>query len=281
MLGPALQVGRFAMQALPYLTAIGAAVPSLREGKPLEAVVQGGLGYLTGGAVKGGLTGLQGMASSGIGSPGFKAGLGGVQQQIGKQFGLGAQKAASLATAPGLLRSAAAVGIPLAGIAAIPAITGIGRATAGAVGGGVQQAGAGAANLAAKAFGYPQGYGQGATYNEAAINAGLTPSGYVDAYGNPLDIGSLLGTAEGRRMEYAKGIEQQRAAMQMLGPEIFKAKEAAARQELQRQLTAAGVRENIATQGAMLRQAQLGAQQVGAQAASQMGSALTQQYQYS
>ena len=63
-------------------------------------------------------------------------------------------------------------------------------------------------------------------------------------------------------------------------PEIARASEFRSRQELQRQLTAAGVRQNIATAANMLERSQQAAQQMGLNAASQAGSALTQQYQY-
>ena len=56
----AATVGRLAMQALPFLTAAGAAAPALREGKPLEAAIQGGLGYATGGLLGGGVRAAQG-----------------------------------------------------------------------------------------------------------------------------------------------------------------------------------------------------------------------------
>jgi hypothetical protein len=57
--------------------------------------------------------------------------------------------------------------------------------------------------------------------------------------------------------------------------------EGAKKAEYMRNLAAAGVRQNIATQAAMLQNAQRTAQQMGVNAASQMGQALTQQYQYS
>ena len=262
-----------------------------RSGGDIGATVLGaGLGAVTPGALRmagtalGGLLGTSGLgASAATGLTGQAAKLAQVAAAQAGTFkgGLAASGAQLLSSAGKAAVDPRTLGKLAAGAGTFLGAPALAGALASKVAPAGQATGQAAANLAANALGYPQGYGQGATYNEAAINAGLTPSGYVDAYGNPLDIGNPLGTAAGRRLEFAKGIEQQRAAMQMLGPEIYKAKEAAARQELQRQLTAAGVRENIATQGAMLRQAQLGAQQVGAQAASQMGSALTQQYQYS
>jgi hypothetical protein len=88
------------------------------------------------------------------------------------------------------------------------------------------------------------------------------------------------GVAAGRRAEYGKTIEQQRDAMRTLLPEIFQASEARSKAELQRQLAAAGVRQNIITAANMLERSQQAAQQMGLNAASQAGSALTSQYQY-
>jgi hypothetical protein len=68
--------------------------------------------------------------------------------------------------------------------------------------------------------------------------------------------------------------------MRTLLPEIFQASEARSKAELQRQLAAAGVRQNIITAANMLERSQQAAQQMGLNAASQAGSALTSQYQY-
>jgi hypothetical protein len=95
-----------------------------------------------------------------------------------------------------------------------------------------------------------------------------------------LDIIFPAGVAAGRRAEYGKTIEQQRDAMRTLLPEIFQASEARSKAELQRQLAAAGVRQNIITAANMLERSQQAAQQMGLNAASQAGSALTSQYQY-
>jgi hypothetical protein len=109
----------------------------------------------------------------------------------------------------------------------------------------------------------------------------MGPFGPVDAYGTPLDIALPIGQAAGRRLEYANTIDQQRDAMRMLLPEVYKATEAAKKADLQRGLAAAGVRQNILTSANMLERSQQAAQQMGLTAASQAGQALTQQYQYS
>jgi hypothetical protein len=82
-------------------------------------------------------------------------------------------------------------------------------------------------------------------------------------------------------LETLKSAEAQRDAMRLLLPEVMKASEASKKAEFQRQLAAAGVRQNIMTAANMLERSQQAAQQMGLTAASQAGSALTQQYQYS
>jgi len=277
MLGPALAVGRFAMQALPYIAAAGAALPSLREGKPLEAVVQGGLGYLTGGAMKGGVQGLTGLAAKGARSAQAAAGLGAAEQAVGQAFGLGAQKTASSVLRPGVLSTAAKVGIPLAGLAAVPLVTGIGRATTGQVGQTAQ-------DVAQAALQYGTGYagsrGPGA-YNYEQGNAVPSNMGLFggDLYGtNPLDVLGLAGMT--RTAESLREATAQRDAIRLLYPEIAAASEAAKKKEFQRNMAAAGIRQNIETASNMIQRSQHSMQQMGQTAAQQMGNALTAQYQY-
>jgi hypothetical protein len=81
-------------------------------------------------------------------------------------------------------------------------------------------------------------------------------------------------------LETLKTAEAQRDALRLMMPEIAKASEFRSRQEMQRQLAAAGVRQNILTAANMLERSQQAAQQMGLTAASQAGSALTSQYQY-
>lgn len=200
----------------------------------------------------------------------------------------GAQTAAAAARmAPPMVQQMTGSGLlakGLTGLAAggaaltLPAAAaGLAAGAAGPVRGAAGQAPQAAAGLA----GYPQGYGAEAQYGGAAIPPGTGQFGYVDAYGTPLDIALPTGQAAGRRLEYAKNVEQQRDAMRMLLPEIYKASEARSKSEFQRQLAAAGVRQNILTAANMLERSQQAAQQMGLTAASQAGQALTQQYQYS
>jgi hypothetical protein len=271
MLGPALAAGRFAMQALPLITAGAAALPALRQGDPLGALVQGGLGYLTGGAVKGGAQGLIGAAQRGARSGAAATGLANAQTAVGQTFGLNAQKAAAGFLSPAGLRTAASIGIPLAAVAAVPMIA---NATSGAA----QRVGQTAQDTAQFLAGLQQTQGPGAVeYGQNGIPSGTDRYGGYGGY-SPSDV--LLGQGLTQRLEYAKNIEATRDAMRLLNPEIFAASEARSKTEFQRQMAAAGIRQNIATAANMLERSQQAAQQMGATAASQAGSALTSQYQY-
>lgn len=270
MLPLAMGVGRFAMQALPYLTAAGAALPSLKEGKPLEAAVQGGLGFLTGGAVKGGLGRLTQAAAGRAGQA-----AAGLQTAAGQLGGLGAQKAVAPFLTAKNLRMAAQVGVPLAGVAAVPVI-------AKSVAGGAseaQQAARTAAQVAAGTAGYQA---PGAVDYESIAGGALPPDigtfGAGGTLSDPLNVLGRVGMAQ--RLETMKTAEAQRDALRLMMPEIAKATEFRSRQELQRNLAAAGVRQNILTAANMLERSQQAAQQMGLTAASQAGAALTQQYQY-
>lgn len=273
MLPLAMGVGRFAMQALPYLTAAGAALPSLREGKPLEAAVQGGLGFLTGGAVKGGLGQLTQAAAGRAGQA-----ASGLQTAVGQVGGLGAQKAAAPFLTAKNLRMAAQAGIPLAGIAAVPAI-------ASSVSGGASAAQQAAQPLAGQAAQTALGYGMYRP-TEVDYGAGL-PSYYpsivgqyggISPVGSPTDILGPLGI--GRSLETQRQAKAGAEAMRLLGTEQMRFTEAAKRKDFERQAAMKGIAQNIMTQAAMLQGAQQAAINMGQTGMEGVSRGLTQLYQY-
>ena len=282
----------------PYLIAagLGGYEGYRRSGGDLGATALGaGLGALTPGALR--------MAGSALGSalsgsevaagaaPGLLKGAAKLSQVAAEAPGtirgdLAASGAAQLAKGSRILGNPALAGRILPGALGTLAVGGglaLGApALAGALAAGPgRAAGQTVAQAVPGLGGSPQGWGAPAQYGGDAIPPGMGQFGYVDAYGNPIDIASPAGVAAGRRLEYAKTIEQQRDAMRMLLPEIQKASEARSKSEFQRQLAAAGVRQNILTAANMLERSQQAAQQMGATAAQQAGSALVQQFQYS
>lgn len=174
----------------------------------------------------------------------------------GKVMGLNPAQAGALAAGGGLLLGAPAIAGGLAsGVA------------------GVAQRGA---QTGAGVIGYT-GAGE-PVYGGQALPPGMGSYGPTPPTGDPL---SVLGPeGMGRRLEQLKSAEAQRDAMRMLLPEIYKASEARSKSEFERQMAAAGIRQNIATRAAMLQAAQQAGLGMGAQAASQAGGALTSQYQY-
>jgi hypothetical protein len=243
------------------------------------------------GAAIGGITGYQ-RSGGNLGSAALGAGLGamvpGGFRMAGQALGSGllgktalgqlaatkAAKGIALSQADkALLAAPAAAGLAAGGLGlmATPALAGTPAAGMAAP---ARTLAAGGAGLMG-----PGGVGP-AQYGMDALPPGMGQFGPTDPYGNPLDILSPASVAAGRRAEYGKTIEQQRDAMRTLLPEIFQASEARSKAELQRQLAAAGVRQNIITAANMLERSQQAAQQMGLNAASQAGSALTSQYQY-
>lgn len=250
--------------------------------------IAGGLGYgaqrMAGQALKTALTGGLGSsiapeaykASAALG--GLKAGgLEGAKQAVA-QAGLQSPLAQQMAGL-NVLGKAAPVIAGAGGLAAGLAVPALAMPILGGVANLAGQAGSGALKAGAGVLGMKQP--GAAEYSTDAIPQGLRQFGDTDPYGTPLDQLDPRGIAAGQRMMYQKNIELQRDAMRTLLPEIFNASEARSKNELQRQLAAAGVRQNILTAANMLERSQQAAQQMGANAASQAGAALTSQYQYS
>jgi hypothetical protein len=169
--------------------------------------------------------------------------------------------------------TAAGLGAAAAGVGSL-----IAPSLAGQVGAGLKDAVRGPAGLGA---GYVGSRGPGAP-NYAQIGGNAVPT--VDAYGNVNILGTdplgniLPGLT--RSAESLREAEAQRDAMRTIYPEVAAAAEARSKKEFERQMAAAGIRQNIATASNMLQRSQQASQQMGLTAAQQMGNALTTQYQY-
>ena len=271
MLGAAVPVARFAMQAIPMVTAGVSALPALQKGDPLGALVQGGLGYLTGGAVKGGIGALTraGMRAA----PGASAAA---QNVVGRV-------APNLVDAPmlqaGNIARIARVGLPIAGLAATPMIARAAMGAGNQLAQGVQQAGqlpvqAGAGYIGTQRTQTDYGAGLSA-YDQQNLERTLGMQ-----YGlNPTDIFGPRGMS--RTAETQREARAQADAMRILNTEEARFLNVAKAKDLERSIAAAVARENIARQSQMLGQAQLGAQDIASKAAAGISQGLMQQYQYS
>ena len=254
--------GKAALTKLPLIMGVGSALPALKEGKPIEAAVQGGLGYLTGMPLRGLGQGLARAASA-------------------QAPRLAGQILPDLVDAPGfnvLAKQLARAGVGLGvGLGALKAGQIIGQAGSPAAAQASQALG-GAAQTGAGVIGYTA---QGAPVYGNIGGAAVPPVGMyggVSPYGSPLDV---LGPAGmGQRLQTIKDAETMRDAMRLLNPEVLAASEARSKKEFERNMAAAGIRQNIATRADMIKAAQQAGLRAGLDAASQSARALTSQMQY-
>jgi len=244
-----------------------------------------------GGAVLGGYEGYR-RSGGDLGAAFLGAGLGaalpGGLRMAGTALGATPMGAAALGRGSQLLAKGAKMAKIPGPVAPLTA-AGLGATAAGVGGlftpqlaGGIAAAAAPAARTGAQTGAGAVGYqGPGPVdYSSAggALPPNLGPFAAGGTLSDPLQVLGPVGMAQ--RLETLKTAEAQRDALRLMMPEIAKASEFRSRQELQRQLAAAGVRQNIATAANMLERSQQAAQQMGLNAASQAGSALTSQYQY-
>jgi hypothetical protein len=275
---------RFAGQALgkvaPFLKTqtprLGQAAKWLQS--PLNrAYVGGGLGVLSnnegtlGGRLRGGLMGA-GLASLGMPGQGLatrglvKAGL-------------------PLATAGPL----ANVALPAAGIALA------GNQRQGTVGGEVSRAagGAGQAVTGAGELATSGGAGWVAHNTVTGETIPLGPQGVQDAlapgmgqYGPTGPMGTILnqldprGPYAGRRLGTKLDSKTNAEALNILMPTILKWSEETKRRDLARDMQAAGIRQNIATNAALNQIAAQASADRGTTASSQLGGAITNKYSF-
>jgi hypothetical protein len=261
--------------ALPILGAtLGGVEGYRRSGGDLgAAALAAGLGA----ALPGGMR----MAGTALGNTALGAralGLG--SQALSKGMGAAGQ-VASKAGITGLPQGAMAP-LTAAGLGAAAAGLGsfIAPSLAGQIAAGIKPPANAAVQATAGVLGTQ---GPGAVNYDAMGNpipSGLGQFGGVAPYGTALDVLNPMGYGAGRTAEALREATAQRDSMRMLLPEIAQASEFRSKQELARQMAAAGIRQNIATAANMLERSQQAAQQMGLNAASQAGSALTSQYQY-
>jgi len=161
------------------------------------------------------------------------------------------------------------------GAAALP----IGALAAGATGipgaviGGVAQGGAAAANALRNR---PSG-----ELDKTGNVPEVGQFGRYGGYGTPLDVLNPLEQIQGGLALQRQEADVQLENIKKYAPYLQKVSETSKKAEFERMMAAAGIRQNIATQAAMLQRSQQTAQQMGLGFAGQVGQALTSQYQYS
>lgn len=261
MLPALLTGGRMAMQALPYIAAGLGALPGLREGDVGKAVMGAGLGYFGGG----------------LGAKGLKAGTRAATGNL-RSTAAGVGPMAELA---GGLKPIAQLGIPLAGAAvAAPLIGGM----ASGLGGGVSKIGGQALGAVPQAVGATGAimYGQNHPSGQFVSPGGGVPGDLVSkAQGmSPWNVVDPTGQIQAALLAERMQQDIQLEGMKKIMPYQFEGAEARSKTEMQRQMAAAQIRRNIDTAAQMMLGGQTAAQNMGLNAAAQMGSALTSNYTY-
>ena len=253
--------GKVALGKLPLIMGVGAALPSLRQGRPVEAALQGGLGYLGGSALGGTASRLVPRMAGGLSSAVQKVAPG-----LATKLGADLLPAAAGASALGLGAGALALGGAMN-----PASSGVVQSA--------QQGLGGAAQLGAGVIGYTaDGAPVYGNIGGAAVPPGMGQYGPTSPYGGPLDV---LGPAGmGQRLQTLKDAQTQRDVFRTLMPEVMGVREATAKKDFERNMAAAGIRQNIDTRARMQMAAQQAGLRAGLGAMDQAGAALTRQYQY-
>lgn len=242
-----------------------------------------------GGAVLGGYEGYR-RSGGDLGAAALAAGLGaalpgglrmagtalGATPMGAAALGRGSQllaKGAQFAKIPGPVAplTAAGLGATAAGVGTLfaPQLAG---SIAAAAAPPAQKVAGGATGLAVPSM-QPSGQFNAGAAVPSGLPVGASPAG-------TLDVADPSGRFAAARTAGLLEGDIQLANMKKLMPYLFEASEARSKTEMQRQLAAAGVRQNILTAANMLERSQQAAQQMGLNAASQAGAALTSQYQY-
>jgi len=218
-----------------------------------------GIAGIPGGVIQGGLMGW------GLGGP-IKAGFpGGLTTRL-----------AGLGMNPALAQNLVKVGPAALAVGATYGTSGSGNPIRGAGVGG-------AGNLMQKGAGI---IGYNAVTGEPivgpAVPLGMDNYGGVPPIGgSPLDVLSPDSPASAQRLITLKNAQTMASALNAYMPTVRKFSEQAKKDEFERQMAAAGIRQNIATNATMLQNAQLAGLNMGQTGAQQVGAALTGAYNYS
>ena len=210
--------------------------------------------------------GVGALGGAGAGSVGRFAGKG-----LGSLMGLGAAEAAGLGTIGGALGGGGAI---LTGNVGVP----VGQNIAAGVG----QVGTGIRDSASGILGYNAVTGEPMTAVGGALPPNLGQFGGTNMYGSsPYAVIDPSGPMAGNRLMQRKQAEVTRDNINTIAPTQLKYAEEVKRRDLARQLAAAGIRQNIATQAGMLQAANQAGLNQGTTALQQVGNALTNNYSYS
>jgi len=234
------------------------------------------------GAAAGGLPSLlSGDIPGAVLGGGFGAlstlGLGGLGQRFANPLATGAagllgNQGMKSVLAANAARAALPVGIGLGA----NAILGRGERN---LAGQVTGLGGGGLNNAAGIIGYNAVSGEPIV--GAAVPGGMGQFGGIPPYGgSALDVLTPGGPAGAQRLTTLKNAQTMADALNAYLPTVRKFSEQAKKDDFERNMASAGIKQNILTNAAMLQAAQAAGLGMGLQGATQAGQALTQQYNY-
>ena len=201
--------------------------------------------------------------------------------------GLGQRFANPLATgAAGLLGNQGMKSVLAANVARAALPVGIGLGANAILGRGernlagqVTGLGGGGLNNAAGIIGYNAVSGEPIV--GAAVPGGMGQFGGIPPYGgSAMDVLTPGGPAGAQRLTTLKNAQTMADALNAYLPTVRKFSEQAKKDDFERNMASAGIKQNILTNAAMLQAAQAAGLGMGLQGATQAGQALTQQYNY-
>jgi len=266
--------------AIPLLTrgisGLAGGIAGAQQGGWKGALLGAGAGAAAPSLVRMAGTKLAGMA------PGIVTGAGKGVAGLGTALGntavggtAGGQFAANQ-----LANLGAMIGTPAgAGLVAGNAYALLGAPGAGLVGGLGNRLVGGLQNKVSGLAGYNAATGE--PLGGAAVPPGMTPYGGVAPIGgSPYEVLDPGGAAAARRLSSVKNAEALKDAMNVVLPTQRKYSEQAKKDDFERSMASAGIKQNIATNAALLQMANEAGLNMGLDASANAARALTQQYQY-
>ena len=226
------------------------------------------------GAVKGAVGGY------GFGQLGNRALIGGISEKVLPRIAGQAIPGSMGQLTAGLAQA----GIPLGVLGGNVLLSGVGGAVADTAGRAAQQAGNFGTSAGVGWVAHNTVTGESIPMGPAAVQAALAPGmgqyGPTGPMGTILDQVSPTSPYAGRRLGTKLDARANAEALNILMPTMMKYAEETKRRDLARNLQAAGVRTNIASNAELNRIAAAQAANIGQNAASQLGGAITQNYSF-
>ena len=257
-------------KAMPWVLrgagAVGGAAPGIMRGDLGQAIVGGGLGaastYGLGGINKL-APGAAQAAAGALGGAGLKATLAG---NVGRLA----------VPVVGGLAAGRVLGAGFPGPQIASAAGGVGQAAMGVGGTGVSAGAGWVMHNTTTGETIPMG-AQGV---QDALAPGMGQYGPTDAMGTILNQIDPTGPYAGRRLGTKLDSKTNAEALNILMPTIMKWSEETKRRDLARDMQAAGIRQNIATNAALNQIASQASADRGTTASSQLGGAITNKYSF-